>query len=419
MAISVSQELKNFKAATFGKEDGLKASLSLLTDSLETLSNAIATAQSGISSYYNSANKEVIISSISKLSETCKKIEDSVNTDLGGMIAEVSSLNKDIEQLEKYVTAVENASSVIYSENQKDEPDSRVIANANATINDSTEKFNTLNESVVQKLASLKNNDANLQFVSDFSVSSFEASLGDLQYGSFTTQTFTSSNGIKIKYYLYVPDYGKEVDGLPVMLYMHGVGMDNTGEGIVTYGGLGEVLQNKTVTPSGIIAIPYVKNGHLYEDEEYRKALAELPLQVCEDYNGDRNRISCGGVSYGSVTAYRLVNENPGEFSCVVAACGAEEVTSAFNGVKVWNFNGKSNSSGHTGTKYVEGQTEEVKKVGGTALEYTVFDTYAHTNVGTMTFQNKHPDETGTEIYPFEWAFKQVNESTRKKASSD
>ena len=414
MAVEISQELKDFKSATAGKMDSVNSALGTLKGAISTLNSTTASASSGIEQYYKSANKEVVIGSISSLSNVCGKIGTSLDSDLSGIISGVTALDSKITELEGLKTAIDEANDVISREtakanddNDKTIPDYTLLSSARSTVYSSTNEFNSLHSEALRQLAALKSKDGDLSFVKDFTQMDFSALSGNLKFGSFTTKTFKASNGIEIKYYLYVPDYGQEVENLPVMLYMHGAGMDDTGEQMVTYGCLGEALQKKTVTPSGIIAIPYVRNGHLYESPEYRKALAELPVKVCKDYNGDENRISCGGVSYGAVTAYRLVNENPGEFSAVVNACGAEEVTSAFKGVKVWNFSGLGNTGNHTSKSYVGRQTEAVKKAGGTA-KYTEVDTYAHTNVGTMTFQHKFKDETGEEIYPFEWAFKQT-----------
>ena len=413
MAVEISQELKDFKSATAGQVENLNGTLGKLKSAIDTINNTTSTASSGIDQYYKSANKDVVISSISSLGNVCGQIGTSLDSDLGAMISGVVALDGKITELEGLKDAIDEANTIISNEtakendnNDKTIPNYTLLSSARSTVYKSTSEFNTLHSEALSQLAALKSKDGNLSFVKDFTKVDFGDLKGNLKFGKFTTKTFRASNGIEVKYYLYVPDYGQEVENLPVMLYMHGAGMEDTGEQMVTYGCLGEALQKKTVTPSGIIAIPYVRNGHLYESKDYRKALAELPVQVCKDYNGDKNRISCGGVSYGAVTAYRLVNENPGEFSAVVNACGAEEVTSAFKGVKVWNFSGLGNTGNHTSKGYVGRQTEAVKKAGGEA-KFTQLDTYAHTNVGTLTFQNKFKDETGEEIYPFEWAFKQ------------
>ena len=44
-------------------------------------------------------------------------------------------------------------------------------------------------------------------------------------------------------------------------------------------------LKENTSDRSGIVVMPHVKNGRLYENENYRDALAELAVQVCKDNN--------------------------------------------------------------------------------------------------------------------------------------
>lgn len=238
-------------------------------------------------------------------------------------------------------------------------------------------------------------------------------------FGSLTMETFTSSNGTTIKYMLYKPDYGKEVSGLPVHMYMTGAGMKSTGEKILTYGGIGKFLDEKSINPSGIVVVPYVPSGREYESESYRKALAELPVQVAKDNNGDLNRISLSGHSYGAITAYRLVNENPDTFSAIVPVSGSVAPTESFKNVKVWAFHGTQDNPGNN-TDYSKAvkNIKAIQDMGGDATmhAYSEYPNCYHTHTSNYTFSHTFDDpdkEDEEEISPLEWAFKQVKGTTK------
>jgi hypothetical protein len=429
MARQVPSDLLSFRDAVQGSLGSMSASASEIASKIGSLSGSVAaTKNSVLESYQSSTEVNQGAAKLESSNEIMTKIGSDAQSTLTSAVSSAGAICSGVDEMESLLADIENQNAIISRERGKEYPNVGAINSANSKIKEDETKFDELCSKATEQLAALKGMDSSVPGAESgdggasadgvatgtASLAEYTKYLNQLKYGTFTTKTYTASNGIELKYYLYVPDYGTEVSGLPVFMYMHGAGFDDIGEQIVTYGGLGEAIQNQTVTPSGIVVMPYVKNGRLYEKEEYRDALAELPIAVCKEYNGDTNRISCGGVSYGAVTAYRLVNEHPGEFSAVVGACGAEEITDAFENVKAWNFNGRNEANNHTGRKYVGKQTEAVNAAGGKAM-YTTFDNvWAHTKCGTIAFQNKHTDENGNEVYPFEWAFAQTKEEKVK-----
>lgn len=405
----ISSELLSFRDIVEPEIGPMSSSCNYLQEKVQSVNTSISAAKSGVDGNYSSNNKSTVLNKFDYISDILQKVSTSLGGDLQGMISDASGVVSLVNELEDINKEIEKQQAIINSANNSSKDDKSAASrkyNAQSIINQKNSEFNEKHSEALQKLAALKSKDEDLSFANEFGASS-ELDMDSLKYGSYEKKTFVASNGISIDYFIYVPDYGKEVEGLSVLEYMHGVGFENIGDQIVTYGGLGEAIENKSVTPSGIVVMPHVKNGRLYEDKAYRDALAELPVKVCEEYNGDPNKISIGGVSYGGVTAVKMVNEHPDTFSAVVSACGSNDITDAFNGVKTWFFNGRNEANNHTGRKYVGQQAEEIKKVGGTS-QYTLFeDVWGHTNVGTKAFQNKYEDETGELIYPFEWAFKQ------------
>ena len=426
MAREIPEELKKFKEALDGKLSGVTSAASNISSKLGEVVSASDAARSDIeANYQESDGKSTASSKLSSLSSIVKSIGEDVTTTVSAAVSSAVGIISKVTEMETLITDMESQQSIINSEKGKKEPNTSRINTASNKIKEDETKFDELKAAAEGELSALKGMDKSVNLSGSSSsgasttttttettvttnIAEYTKYLSQLKYGTFTEATYQAPNGIKIDYYIYKPDYGQDVKGLPVFMYMHGIGFEDKGKSIVTYGGLGEAIQKKTVTPSGIVVLPHVKNGKLYENAEYRKALASLAVQVSKDNNGDPNRISIGGTSYGAVTAFRLVNENPGVFSAVVNACGANDVTSAFKNVKVWNFNGRNEANNHTGKKYIQKQTEAVKSAGGSGQFTFIDNVWAHTKVGTLAFQNKYKDEkTGEMIYPFEWAFRQ------------
>ncbi len=237
------------------------------------------------------------------------------------------------------------------------------------------------------------------------------------KWGSFTRQVFTSSTGIQIPYLFYEPDYGKQVTGLPTHMYMTCAGMSSTGEKIMTYGGIGKLLNEKALNPSGYVIVPYVPSGKEYESESFRKALAELPVSVSKEKNGDLNRISLSGHSYGAITAYNLVNENPNTFSAIVPVSGSKPPTNAFKNVKVWAFHGTQDNPGNnTDYRKAVQNVKAIQAMGGDATlhAYSEYPNCYHTHTANYTFSHSFDDpedEKKEDVSPLEWAFKQVKKT--------
>ena len=431
MAKEIPAELKDFKNALEGKTGSMSSKASEIVSSMTKVADASTSAKGEIDVAYKPADGNNQASAkLDSLSTLITAIGSDVTSTISSACSQADSIIGKVSEMETLITNIEaQEARKRTAQAKKPDPDTATISDADAKIKEYETQFDEKEAAATSELAALRGMDKSVDSSSastgapdtaatETKLAEYTKYLSQLKYGTFTELSFTASNGISINYFLYKPDYGTEVEGLPVFMYMHGIGFNDTGTQIVTYGGLGEAIKNKTVTPSGIVVMPHVKNGRLYENENYRDALAELAVQVCKDNNGDTNRISVGGCSYGAVTAFRLVTEHPGTFSAVVNAAGAADVTDAFKDVKVWNFNGRRDDPNHTGKSYVAKANKAVESVGGSAM-YTLFDdVWGHTNVATKAFQNKYQDENGEYIYPFEWAFKQTKEEPVKTVSA-
>ena len=236
---------------------------------------------------------------------------------------------------------------------------------------------------------------------------------GKLSFGSFEKHVYTASDGTKIDYMLYKPYYdGKEASGLAMHVYLTGAGMRNTGDSIMTYNGVGKNLKNRTQTPSNMVMIPHVVNGRQYESEKFRNLLAEMAVNVTKENNGDTNRISLGGHSYGAITAYRIVDTHPNTFSAIVPVSGSAKIsnTDSFKNIKIWAFHGtRDNPGNNTDYKQVVKVMQQLQSAGvnATLHAYSDYPNCFHTHTADTTYSNEFESPEGETINPIEWAFKQ------------
>ena len=420
MGVTITQELIDFQNALNGKIEGLNSCIEKITTGLTTVSNSTTSASSCFDQCYNSNNKSTIMKSFSNLLSICEKINTSVSSDLKGIVSDSSSLLDKINDLDELKKIIDEANNTISREEAKDEPDRIALSNARSIVYNNTTKFNTLLNEATTLLANLKSKDSELSFVEDFTQTSLDALKENIKYGTFELKKYRSSNGYNISYYLYVPDYGEPVEGLPINMYMHGSGMGSNSLRRLTETGIGKYIAEKKITPSGLVVIPLAPSGRDYESKSFRDALAELPLAVADEYHADKTKISLSGHSYGSITAYRLVNEHPGEFSAIVPISGSNQVTNAFKGVSVWAFHGTlDRKTNNTSYSQAVAKMKEIKAEGGTAVMhayeggnhgYADLTPGSRKNIVEETFTKEH-EINGEKINPLEWAFQQTTKS--------
>ena len=225
---------------------------------------------------------------------------------------------------------------------------------------------------------------------------------GNLAYGTYELKSFRASNGVEIPYYVYVPEGAQE--NLPVMLYMHGGSAHGTSKSSWLNYGLPNMISNREVTPQGIIICPYIRN---FEGDNIGQGLIELTNSVVNEYKADTNRISLSGHSYGAITGYKMVNNNPNYFSAFVPISGWSQANNqSFNNVNVWAFHGSNDNSGSTSCSGAQKQVNYINSSGGNASMY-IFKGGGHAVQGKV-YEGTFMSPDGKEESPLEWALRQT-----------
>ena len=225
--------------------------------------------------------------------------------------------------------------------------------------------------------------------------------LDDLKYGKYELREFKASNGLILKYWIYVPDYGDtQVTGIPTIMYIHGGGNDNS-MGTVNGYGLPKYVNNQDVTPEGLVIVPFIQN---FSDSRNLEALKELTDYEVGENRGDTNKISISGHSNGAKTTYQMINKYPDYYAAAIPISGSMPITSNTS-TEIWGFGGEYDHGNMSGTERQQGIVQSYVDNGGTGkvqvLErrghgYTQDDTYNGT---------KYVSPEGEEMTALEWAY--------------
>ena len=401
---TIPADLESFKKNVEPNLSKMESTCSSIEDKIQTCLNAKKSAQDAFSSAYNSENKQVVMTRFDNVEQLFNKISSSVSSDLKGMLTGSKALIDLINELEDINKKIEEQTSIVNSGNKDTDEGRSKILDAREKIDELNSDFTKKCEEAKQQLTKLKAMDANLQFVSDFTSTDYLSKIDQLNGGSFEKMSFKASNGVVVNYYLWVPNYGEEVEGLPIHVYMHGSG--ETGDGVLNCG-LPKMISEGTIVPEGMVVCLQASSGSDFTNKNYQQAVVELTQSLAEEHHGDTNKISVSGHSMGAIGGYSMINNYPGYFSAFVPISGRGSAGAGVQQVKVWAFHGANDSSvSYNGTVDTINQ---LKKLGSYAYLYTYKD-QGHANVQNLTFQNEFVDPEGETINPLVWAFRQSKE---------
>ena len=411
MAKEIPGELKTFKEKVEPGIGTMRSTVSQISSGIEQVKSASSAAKAALQEAYSgNTGASQAIAKFDSINQIVDSIKSDIESTINGAIGQADSLIAKIKELETKQKEIIALESSLSTEKNKKEPDSSTISSIQSKLNDANEEFDKGVTEAQDMLAALKGLDKSITSAqeaagaSGTALDTYSQYLGNLKYGSFIKDVFHAST-MDIPYYLYVPDYGTTVTGLPVFMYIHGgrkadnyVGSWETG---VT-----KKLMERQITPSGIVISPYCKN---FDSEATLVALRELTDDVVKRYHADTNRISVGGASYGAITAYQMVNANPGYYSACVPIAGYDNVTSAFRDVKVWALHGVRDlkqKGSRTDYNVAKQKMNEINQIGGSAILSDMPG--GHTHSQDKAFEGSYTSPDGKVENPLEWAFRQT-----------
>ena len=407
--IEVPQELIEFRDNLSGKTINMKNACSNLHNSVSTLNSSTSSSQDGIDKSYESENKPTLMNSFEGIKSSLTQIDSSV-AELNGIIVRVDELINKINELCTLRDEINTLKTDLSNEESKEETkrDYSKISRLKVEIEEKTRQFEMKKDEALGEHSALKSEDISLSITASAGGSTTSTNI-EVTGGEVVQKEFKYGK-YKISYYLYVPEVNGDVKNLPVHMYLHGSG--EMGNGILKRG-LPKQLVDGVIKPSGIVICPQTGREDLYRDKGYQQALIELTKTVVNDYNGDKNRVSLSGHSYGANACYRLVKKEPGYFSSMVPiSCGdyiSNKDTESFKDIKIWAFHGDKDT--HPGlATYSKNYEKTIKPLqdGGVDVNFTTLEGEGH-DLQDKIVSEKFTDSNGKEINPIEWALSQTN----------
>ena len=323
---TISSELKTIKD-NVGK-DAL-GDMNTMCDDLEKklseLESICSTSKSVFNSYYQSEQKDLILSSFDCMAKIYSEIESSVNSTLKTMVTNVSSIVDSVSKLEDINTEIDSLKNVL-NNNKGDDSNSVSIRNqTNIEINKKNIEFTTIHNDALNKLHKVKSMDVAFK-IPEFEMANKEKSSESkneviVSGGIFEQRRFVSSNGVAVDYYIYVPKVKDSTSKLPILTYFHGIQdtVDRNRSNNFKYGGgLAGLIETKQLSPKGIVLFPQAINGlndKAFWSRGYQEAVIELIKDTAKKHNGDLKRVSVAGHSNGGAAAQHIVNNYPGFFA--------------------------------------------------------------------------------------------------------
>lgn len=413
MSKTIPQELLTFKNSVSPSIETMNSTLTTISDKVTEVIAVNEEAKNGIDRYYNSENKASMISSFTNLNNIFNKINTSLDSDLKKMISDSKTIIEKVEKLESLNEEIKKQEEIIDHESAKEQPSNSTISNAREIINSKETEFDTIEKEATTMLNTLKSMDSSLSFTTEFSQTGSDYNtLKSLQTGGHIEEyEFTASNGVTMKYYLYIPEFADGTKtNLPLCLYLHG---DSGWSKGALSNSLPKLLADGTLNVPGIVLIPESNSAAWWDDskgaDKNRQAAVELTRKVAADYQCDMTRISACGHSNGGCGVFHMVRDNTDLFSCYVASAGAtgkgagnEKI--AEGKVYTWVIHGDKdtvveydNNHGTSGKETYE-RIERVWPEGTSLTTLYGKDHYYQNDVWTMLL-----DKDGEQVNPMEW----------------
>lgn len=324
--LTISSELKEFKDTVSSGIDNMNLTITTLSEKLTRISSSCTTAVSDFSTYYESKNKNDILSKFSQIESTLSSIKSSITGDLKSILSKAQDIIDKVTKLEELIVDIGVQQAIIDNENNKDskERDYNAIKNARVKIAEDTENFNIITSDANKLLSELKSFNAVVD-TGQIELSNTAITIGEvkmelqgLREGEYNEVIYTAKNGRSIKTYIYLPMGANSVEGLGVTLYMGGDG--STGNALNA--GVGKQLK-QGAEYSGIVVLLEAENGKSYSDSTFLDASKELSDNIVKTYNANPNKVSISGYSYGGSGVQHMIERFPNYFSqAVVIAQG-------------------------------------------------------------------------------------------------
>ena len=235
----------------------------------------------------------------------------------------------------------------------------------------------------------------------------------DFMLKCFYDGTFKGSNGLSMKYRLYVPSNYDPSKEYPVIFFLHGAGHRGTDNAAPVKGIIFNLFNHKNPQiDDAIVLVPQCPSNYQWVDwpwakgsysvdaipeSKAMKTALELLDKVEREYSTDTDRYYAFGLSMGGFGTWDVIMRHPDRFAAAVTLCGGADPTKAavLVDMPIWTVHSLDDTS--VPVKGTQEMVKAIKDAGGTKIVYDELNGYNH-SIGTLTAKR---DEV------FEWMFSQ------------
>lgn len=412
----IDQELLTFKEKVEPSLGAMESTISQITDKLSNLTQASNATKDAFANCYNSENKSTILAKFDSINKVYNQISSSLQGDMKAilnsaktLIAKVDELIALKEQIDADLrisgTKKSYSKGATRAEINEVEAYNKKVDEAEARLKTNQPLFETKKAEAKTLLNKLKGMDASLSFTTSFATSVASSVTETITGRTFEKRYYKASNGYNLEYYIYIPEYGKDVTNLPVHVYLHGSG--EAGHGVLRQS-LPKML-NKGKDVNGIVICPQSPDG-TWSNNKLEDAVVELTNKVVQAYNADPKRVSLSGHSNGAIGGYKVVSRYPDTFSAFVPISGRTkkgvDIWEELSTTKIWAFHGITDRS----VEYANAVNIEknMEKYGNFKL--TSFEEGGH-GIQNKVYEGKY-EYDGKEWDIMDWCFSQVKGTT-------
>ena len=216
----------------------------------------------------------------------------------------------------------------------------------------------------------------------------------------FEDGTFKGTNGLGMKYRLYVPSNYDPNKDYPVLLFLHGAGHRGTDNAAPVKGIIYNLFNHKDpLVDDAIVLVPQCPKNYQWVDTPWAKGsysvdaipeskamktVLELLDMVEREYSTDKDRYYAFGLSMGGFGTWDLIMRHPDRFAAAVALCGGADPTkgSVLVDMPIWTVHSLDDTS--VPVKGTQDMVKAIVDAGGSKIIYDELNGYGH-GVGTIT----------------------------------
>ena len=129
-------------------------------------------------------------------------------------------------------------------------------------------------------------------------------------------------------YQVYVPPESKNVENLPLIVFLHGIRERGSGGFIPREGMFGTIVKQYLKAIPAIVLLPQCRPGKYWSDPVMDQMVIKAIEQSTAEFRADAKKISLLGVSMGGYGVWHFGANYPEKFAALVSICGGSPLMS-------------------------------------------------------------------------------------------